>query len=64
MAAWGSDDVVWGSTECQRKSCSAAAECLLDGLPLCLGDADELVERMEAVEIYPNLRELLPAWGG
>lgn len=63
MAAWAYDDVVWGSTECQRKACSRPAACLFDGLPLCIDDADELLERTQAVEIAPDLRELLPAWG-
>lgn len=63
MAAWAADEVEWGVTECQRKSCSAAAAVLLDGLPLCLDDADSAVERLEAVEMYPALRALLPDWG-
>lgn len=62
MAAWAYDDVVWGSTECQRKACSKPAACLLDGEPLCLDDADDALERVQAVAIAPQLRELLPGW--
>lgn len=63
MVAWRGDDIVPGSTECQRKSCSKPAEVVLDGLPLCIDDADSLLERVQAVELAPELRELLPDWG-
>lgn len=62
MPTWRYEDVVWGSTECARKSCSAPAACLLDGEPYCLDDADAALERVQAVEIAPDLRELLPDW--
>lgn len=62
MAAWRDEDVTWGETECQRKMCSNMAELLFDGQPLCIDDADDLLDRIVAVELYPDMREMLPDW--
>ncbi len=62
MSAQAYDDVVWGISECQRRPCSAAAELLYDGLPLCIACADRLLERQLAIAIEPRVRDLLPAW--
>lgn len=37
------------------------AQLTVDRVPYCIECADALVERAEAIEIAPRLRELLPA---
>ena len=59
---WRFEQVAWGETECGRRGCSEPAELLLDGLPRCLDCADEEVERLEAVSLRPDFRELLPGF--
>lgn len=54
----------WGRTVpiCSRRGCPSPASCVLDRQILCLDCADDLLERMAALELEPRLRELLPAW--
>lgn len=57
----GPPPVEWGLTMCQRRHCTDAAVCLLDGWPLCLDHADEELERTIAWELNPELVGMLPA---
>jgi hypothetical protein len=43
--------------------CARLAELLVDGEPYCIDCADEWLDRMQAIEIYPALRESLPQLG-
>lgn len=61
---WQEHEVVWGVTLCHVHADPHPAEALLDGLPLCIDGADELLERIAAVELAPALRELLPPLDG
>lgn len=63
MPEWRYDQVVWGETECSIKRCSAPAELLYDGSPLCLDHADDLLERQVAICAVPSLRFSLPEVG-
>lgn len=38
----------------------AIAECSLDGMPLCIDCADELIDRQAAISLMPEMRTLLP----
>ena len=45
---------------CSLRDCEARAECLLDGVAYCLDCAELVIERLEAVALYPGLRSQLP----
>lgn len=57
---WDYDEVDWTSQRCYRCLFANVVELLVDGEPLCIGCADELVERVAAISIYPAMRETLP----
>lgn len=54
----------WWASECQIRHCSEPADVNAEGWLLCLGHADDWVERIEAIELYPAMRETLPDLDG
>lgn len=48
--------------ECERKSCSNIAEVLIEGSYLCVDCADDLLDRMVAADVSPELAAMLPAF--
>lgn len=59
---WRVDDVVWGETACEAPGCHRPAELLAEfedypsrGVPLCVDDADLLLERTVAIAEHPEL---------
>ena len=55
---WRGDELVWGSTMCEAPGCFRYAEVLADydvrrdaGVPVCVDDADVLLERQVALAI-------------
>ena len=48
--------------ECDRKGCSNIAEVLFEGGYLCGGCADDLLDRMVAADVSPELAAMLPAF--
>lgn len=53
-------DVAWGVAPCQMPGCGEAAEMLIDREELyCVRCFQLVVERLEAVNMNPNLREIL-----
>lgn len=54
------DDVRWGDQLCELDRCMRPAEVLLNGVPTTIECADRAIERLEAVSVYPRMRELLP----
>jgi hypothetical protein len=61
---WDYETVQWGDTLCANRRCGKVAEWLAEGLPVCSGCADELLERWVAIDLDPRLRWRLPTlWG-
>lgn len=63
---WRLDEVAWGVTSCEAPGCFHTAEVLADfddgrdvGVPLCLDDADLLLERTVAIAEFPEPRSHL-----
>jgi hypothetical protein len=66
---WRFDDVVWGVTSCEAAGCFAPAEVLADydyrrddGVPVCVHDADVLLERAVAIAEGGSHVELPDPW--
>lgn len=58
---WHEGELVWGATMCEAPGCFAPAAVLADfdvergrGIPLCLEDADALLERSVAIAETPR----------
>lgn len=58
--SWWSFHITWGLTMCAFK-CMRTAVVILDNDPLCLECAEAAFDRLEAVTMYPRMRELLPS---
>lgn len=54
LRPWPLDSIAWGTTLCEAPDCFRPAELAgevegLEGIPLCIGCADELLERTVAI---------------
>lgn len=60
MREWPAAAIVWGETGCEGGCGGDPAELTFEGVPLCIGCADTLVEREQTLALAsPGLREQL-----
>lgn len=53
----------WTESECQVKGCGEPAGARTGDWIICLDHADDWLDRIQAIELHPELRDLLPALG-
>lgn len=59
---WSEANIVWGETACERPHCGKLAECIADGIPVCIDCADDYCERIIATELNPELAATMRPW--